>query len=411
MSVCFVGCDEFVTIEDDAMFNNYDDALGAALRGIAGNEPEEVAAAFRAYPNLRDEKDLSFPWVINAVHNGSSELIELLIRSGCNVNDTSNNGWTSALNVAIDEHIDLLPLLLKHGADPNLPRTRAIISAINAGERRLEVVKLLVEHGADVNQAFDLYESEDALFTAVEFAEPFPDVVAYLRSKGAKTVDELRAEGKLPPAKGGSGDGTGDERSFPEQAVTWFNENMGPVNPAALTEIVPSELPITIHVIPASDKRPFVTLFTSGMSERPMMVPDGEETYSFAELFIQLPPDWKYQDLQNPQWNWPILWLRRIARLPHDGETWLGGPTTIIAEDEPPTAIAPGLPFTSMLLMAEHHFKTEQGAILQLYRVTPLHTDERALEIRSGLPALMNAFDRNSTPFIVDLKRRSVASK
>ena len=245
----------------------------------------------------------------------------------------------------------------------------------------------------------------------MEFAEPYPDVVAYLRSKGAKTVAELRAEGKLPPAKSGSGGGTGDERSFPEQAVTWFSENIGPVNAAALTEIVPNELPITIHVIPASDERPFVTLFTSGMSERPMMVPDGEEIYAFAELFIQLPKDWKYQELQNPQWNWPILWLRRIARLPHDGETWLGGPTTIIAEDEPPTPINPGLPFTSMLLMAEHHFKTDQGAILQLYRVTPLHTDERALEIRSGIPALMNAFDRNSTPFIVDLKRKSVASK
>lgn len=142
-----------------------------------------------------------------------------------------------------------------------------------------------------------------------------------------------------------------------------------------------------------------------------MNVPDGEESYEFAELFIQLPKDWKYQDLQSPRWNWPILWLRKVARLPHKAETWLGGPTTIIAEEEPPTPIAPGLPFTSMLLMAEHDFETDQGSTIQLYRLTPLFTDERALEIRDGLPALMNAFDRNSTPFIVDLNRKSVAKK
>lgn len=59
-----------------------------------------------------------------------------------------------------------------------------------------------------------------------------------------------------------------------------------------------------------------MTLFTSGMSERPMNVPDGESLYAFAELFIQLPKDWKYQDLQNPQWNWPILWLRASLVFP-----------------------------------------------------------------------------------------------
>lgn len=394
--------------QEPQMFKDYADARGAASRAMFRQDLETIRAAFEQFPDLKNE-DRAFPWVIDAVNQGSAPTVELLVNLGCDINETKDMGCTSAITSAIPDHIELLPGLLKQGADPNLPRARAILAAINAGERRLEVVKLLVEHGADVNQAFDLYGNEDALFTAVEFAEPYPDVVAYLRSKGAKTVDELRAEGKLPAASSGPGDHTGEERSFPEQAVAWFNENMGPVDPAALTEIVPSDLPITIHVIPSSGERPFVTLFTSGMSERPMNVPDGESLYAFAELFIQLPKDWKYQDLQNPQWNWPILWLRRIARLPHDGETWLGGPVTIIAEDEAPMPIAPGVPFTSMLVLAEHHFQTDQGATLQLYRLTPLHTDERELEIRSGLPALMNAFDRNSTPFIVDVKRRSVA--
>lgn len=65
---------------------------------------------------------------------------------GCDINETKDMGCTSAITSAIPDHIELLPGLLKQGADPNLPRARAILAAINAGERRLEVVKLLVEH-------------------------------------------------------------------------------------------------------------------------------------------------------------------------------------------------------------------------------------------------------------------------
>ncbi len=62
-----------------------------------------------------------------------------------------------------------------------------------------------------------------------------------------------------------------------------------------------------------------------------------------------------------------------------------------------------------MLLMAEVSTETTKGEKLRFYRLVPLYTEERNLEIRSGLAPLMNAFDKESTPFIVDLERKNVA--
>jgi len=386
-----------------------------AIHGILDGDAEAVADAFEKNPDLISDENAGYqPWICHAVPKGNKAVVEAIIAAGCNINGLSTKSPTgdgiSAIGEAIMfKHYDLVPLLLEKGADPNLGRS--LLTAVNCGERAVEMTRLLVEGGANINRPFTLYGDPDELFTALDFAEPFPEVAQYLRSKGAKTIDELRAEGKIPMPKGQTAKPTGPSKkaSVPEQAISWFMEHIGPVQEAALTEIVPSDLPITIHVILASEDRPFVTLFTSGMSAKRMKTPKRNESYQLAELFIQLPKDWKYTDLNDPYWSWPITWLRKIARHPHENRTWLGGEVTIIADSDPPQPFANGIPFTSMLLMAEFSTMTSKGEHLRFYRLVPLFTEERDLEIRQGLAPLMNAFDKESTPFIVDVHRKNVA--
>ena len=45
---------------------------------------------------------------------------------------------------------------------------------------------------------------------------------------------------------------------------------------------------------------------------------------------------------------------------------------------------------------------------VQLYQLLPLYTEERALEISQGLPALLQALDRNNISWVVDLNRPNV---
>ena len=82
---------------------------------------------------------------------------------------------------------------------------------------------------------------------------------------------------------------------------------------------------------------------------------------------------------------------------------------TIIANEDPPQPLAPDTRLTSLLLLAEKSFISRDGRTIQLYRVTPLYTEERDLEIREGIGALLCTFDSHNVPFVVDLKRPSVA--
>jgi hypothetical protein len=98
-----------------------------------------------------------------------------------------------------------------------------------------------------------------------------------------------------------------------------------------------------------------------------------------------------------------------MAQYPSDQKTWLGGPVTIVANENPPEPLAPNTKFTTLLLIVDRSIKCPDGKTIQLYRMTPLYTEERQLELEKGLPALMRAMDRANVPEIVDLKRRNFA--
>ena len=249
-------------------------------------------------------------------------------------------------------------------------------------------------------------EPMNALSTAIDWGRK--DVEEYLRSRGctlpgaateAVSAEIVDAEAVSEPDHA---------ENVHQQVLNYFQQHFGQPEILSLIEIVPSGIPITIHCIPATKDRPFVTLFTTGMADVPMTVPPGMEKYSRAELFMQLPADWKVRELGDPNWSWPQHWLRSMAQYPSNHGTWLGGPVTLVANDDPPRPIAPNCNFTTMLLMAERDLKLPEGVVIQLYRMFPLYTEERQLEIQRGVPALMNALDRASIPFIVDLKRRNV---
>jgi hypothetical protein len=301
---------------------------------------------------------------------------------------------------------DVVLLLLEHGADPNYGR--AIIGAISGyppKKNSLEIVKLLEKHGADLHRTFVNHQAKDkdlmnALSTAIAWGQQ--EVADYLRSRGAVLPDKTPRK----PA----GDGSADSWRTNE-IVAYFEKKFGPVDPKTLIEIVPTEPAIAIHVIPPSAGRSCVTLFTTGMSAERMKVPPGGEAFQLAELFVQLPADWPYMAIDDPAHGWPIHRLRSTAKYPRQNDTWLGGQATIVADAEPPEPITPGSPFTSLLFLAEEDLTTEDGRSIVFYRMTPLYTEERELEMRKGLPKLMRAFDRNKVSFVVDLKRPNVALK
>jgi hypothetical protein len=336
-------------------------------------------------------------WINVAVLSGNVEIVAALLDFGFDVNALSGKEQSSALGIAISQNnYEMAAFLIRRGANPNL--SRPLITALNRDSTDLKMafVKLLVENGCDVNRLYDLYGDISKGFTALDWTKD-PEVVAYLRSKGAKTAKELSGEVATAPVAA----------NVLEEVIEYFQENFGEVDQRSIIEIVPTGFPVAVHVIPPAGNRTHVTLFTTGLSSQRMNVPPELSAFALAELFIQLPADWKY-DSPEAQWHWPVEWLRRIAQYPHDNNTILGGPVTIIANDDPPKPLGPNTKFTSLLLVAEKSFDRKDRETVQLYRVLPIYTEERELELRDGAPALMRALDRNNVPFIVDLNRPSV---
>jgi len=170
-------------------------------------------------------------------------------------------------------------------------------------------------------------------------------------------------------------------------------------------EILSDLVHIDVHVVKPTRERPWYSMVTSGMSDRPMTTPDDSHDMRFAELMINLPADWPVADPANPtQVNgdaaayWPIGWLKMIARLPHEYSTWVGVGHTI-PNGDPPEPF-PGTQFIGSILMPPM-LTPEAFAELRLpwrtvhfYALWPLYAEEMDLKLTRGTEALLKRLEK-----------------
>ena len=357
-------------------------------------------------------------WMGYAATWGHVDVVNLLIDLGFDIDAVESEDETALWQAIRKENDEILELLLDRGANPNIGRLLILAMTCDEDEQRWKYIKLLVERGIDVNQIFEIGGDPDDLQTALDWC-PFEDIAAYLRQHGAKFAKELGITPGASPRK----DDTPRFKLL-EEVVEFFDANMGQSDCRQQTEIVQTGHPIAIHFIPPADDRQHWTLFTTGLSIEPMHTPSDDPEFAYAELYIQLPGDWpmhrvlkldassdsspvatesKAKDIASALW--PFVWLRKLGQYPHDNATHLGGPLTIYAEDDPPTPIIPGQRFTSMMLFADQSFERSDGNTVYLFRLLPLYTEEREVEIKHGVPELFKALDQGKVPFIVDVNR------
>ncbi len=342
-------------------------------------------------------------WIQMACNHSSYEsTIPVLLELGADIDagDVTRPRNNALYSAVVDCDIDQVKFLLERGASPQM-KPDLVWSAVVAMKNQLELVKLLDQYGADIHCVLEGGFSGrygNPLSLAKDYG--LDDVVRYLESRGCiiPPRDEVEDEEPIVASLAPS-----------QHIIDHFAKTIGAPEQLSLIQIVPTGIPIAIHAIPANEHHRFVTLFTTGMSEYPMKVPAGAEEYARAELYIQLPADWKYREYADPNWGWPQQWLRSMAQYPQQHGTWLGGPVTLVANEEPPRPLAPNTKFTTLLLLADQSLTADDGKKIWLYRMTPLYTEERQLEIDHGIPALLNAFDAHDVPMIVDMNRKNVA--
>jgi hypothetical protein len=176
------------------------------------------------------------------------------------------------------------------------------------------------------------------------------------------------------------------------------------------------EGPVHVHLIPPGPTRACWTLFTTGMSARPMAVPEGAEDFRLTELVLRLPADWPFTEeaLQEERWGWPVRWLHLLTGLPHEQETWLGW-GQVVPNGEPPQPFAPGTRLCALLLTHPFWLPEEAWAVelpgeerVLLSTVLPLTPEEVDFTHAQGAQALLAALLEAGVTEVVRPERPSV---
>jgi len=173
-----------------------------------------------------------------------------------------------------------------------------------------------------------------------------------------------------------------------------------------------------LHVKPTAEW-PYHRLVTSGMSERPMPIPNESGASPYMELMMTLPGDWQINEVafSHEQWYWPVQQLKFLADFPHRYATWLGYGHTV-PNGEPPKPYSSTTEFTGVILLPSvtvnsefHSLVLDDGRDIRFMSVIPLYAEEMMLKLNKGTDELMSRFDKREVTDIVDTRRLNVGKK
>lgn len=183
-------------------------------------------------------------------------------------------------------------------------------------------------------------------------------------------------------------------------------------------ELVSEQVHIDIHWVKPTAERPFHTLVTSGMSDKPMNTPKEVEGCEYAELSICLPENWKvgeehFKDEKN---YWPVRWLKVLARFPHEYNTWLCYGHTV-PNGDPAEPFAENTQLNTMVLLPtivfgeEFHSLKLKNKSIDFYTLIPLYSEEVDLKMKKRVEALFEGFDKHGVTDIVQIDRPNAGKK
>jgi Suppressor of fused protein (SUFU)/Ankyrin repeats (3 copies) len=367
-----------------------------AMRRFASEEPN-------LFRKIRAGND----WVVcdAAKRRSTPEAVRSLIELGADVNERDSNGSTGLCWAVTYGRYDVAKVLLECGADPNLDCPLFRLTS-NDVQDRVAMAKLLLDHGADINQPFIVegMPARNALSGAIDAG--LQDLVEFLKSRGARLPDAPSPQ-KAKAPRGEPGDYSAD-------ITAHFRKYFGKPDKRAIQEIVPtSDYPVLVRYVP-KEKQDSAVLFTEGLSRFEMPVPKGSEQFRRAELMVRLPETWPppAEAIKKQQWAWPIQRLRKIAAYPVNNNTWLGAMLTVLTDEEPPQPLAPGVDFTSWLLvslpMKDTVVRCKDGTTIQIYQLFPIYTEEYRYALKHGADALMRLLMKQGIQTHIEVGRANV---
>lgn len=180
-------------------------------------------------------------------------------------------------------------------------------------------------------------------------------------------------------------------------------------------ELVSPDIHVDIALIPPNDKNNFYRLVTMGMGTHRMNVPEALDGYKlhYAELMIDLPADWVLP-AEDGNYYWPIRWLKMLARLPIESNTWLGYGHTVAAGANHET-LSENNHFEGVGLICARDIHNDEAVLkmknkkhVHFYRMIPLYGAEMDYKQQcEDIEPLLKRFDRADQNHVVNIHRKN----
>jgi Suppressor of fused protein (SUFU) len=171
-------------------------------------------------------------------------------------------------------------------------------------------------------------------------------------------------------------------------------------------------------MVPPTPDHPYCALITTGMSDRPANIPEGAEKFRYTELLICLPPDWAVDEkaFKKEENYWPVRWLKMLARLPHEYDTWLGHAHTV-PNGDPPEPFASNTKLCCALISLPTlfgddfvHLKVNEEKTITFLSFIPIYREEMEFKLTHGGDALFQRLESGGVTELLEINRKSVCA-
>ena len=367
-------------------------------RTCSSQDMVTLARLLREHPEALDlfnDTAISYSAFIemeHAMQDNSLSVIKTFLDAGFDINqsDVPESDVGLIKHAAGAGHIDLVRWLMDRGARINGTRYGknvcfALTSAARGGH--LEIVRLLVDRGADLTAS---WMGKNALMDAT------PEVAEFLRSVGMKDVRET----------------TPHDYSVAHKTLLYdMKERSG--KPSEWQLDLPGYPLIRIrHILADPNHEEFSgqTLFTLGLSDH--RIHDGDDEFHCTELRILLPPDWPFtpESLSDPEWNWPVEWMKRIASELRSADHMDYPPFFMNGDPPQPLASNTNLCGWVGLRSGENHRQMPDWRWVSLLDLFPIYPEERQMIQSQGQSAFAQCLQQRGIPTWIDPNRPSVAN-
>jgi hypothetical protein len=345
---------------------------------------------------------------------GTIEIVSFLVENGAEVNRRGGIIKCPAVTYAANEgKLDIVRYLVEAGSifDISHALRNPLLRAAKGGH--LAVVEYLLTTEIDRLACYRI--PTGALINALTEAEQggHKEIAELLKAHGChKPVEGVDVPLWEPPPERMVNQTPEFQRY--QEIIRYMEQRFGPADQNGMQELLPlmEGISVTINIIRPNELHPYLVLFTNGMSDLSMKVPPGQEAWQFAELVMQLPPDWIHPRDANgdAKWLWPVQWLRKMAYYPHLNDTWLGRPATIVSSDDPPMPLGPNTQQSCLLMIPDFSnldppLQRADGKTVHFFTLVPLYTEERDYELEHGMRAFLERLVEHQVPMQVDLNR------